>query len=254
MIKRLRHAFYRSLPGRSNLFYRWRRRGLKPRIDRPGVETYSQYGQDLLLSTVLFRGVKNGYFVDIGANDGVTLSNTFLLEKNQGWSGVCVEPQPDIYAKLIANRSCRCIQCCVSTTPGEVDFLQVVGANMLSGMLDSIDGRHRERIRSEVGAESERMIRVPAQRFEDLVPAGTAIDYLSIDTEGAERVILEAIPFDRYPIRVLSVENNYGEPFIHDFLVRRGFHLVVVIGDDEFYVRSGFEVPSFGRIQRALCG
>lgn len=253
MIKRLRHKLYRCLPAGGGFFYRWRRRGLKPRLDSPGAETHAQYGQDLFLTEVLFAGMRDGYFVDIGANDGVTLSNTYLLEKRFDWTGVCVEPQPDIFAKLRANRGCECVNCCVAGEEGEVEFLQVIGANMLSGMVGSIDDRHRERIRSEVGRENERLIRIPARRFDAIVPAGALIDYLSIDTEGAEQVILQAIPFDRYRIRVLSVENNYGEPFIHDFLTARGFRLVAVIGDDEFYVGSDVEVPTFERMEALLC-
>lgn len=253
MIKRLRHKIYRALPAASIFFYRWRRRGLKPRVDSPAAETYAQYGQDLFLTEVLFPGVRGGYFVDIGANDGVTLSNTWLLEKRRGWTGVCVEPQPDIYALLRANRGCECLNCCIASENGEVEFLQVVGANMLSGMVEAIDARHRERIRSEVGQENERLIRIQARRFDAIVPPGAAIDYLSIDTEGAEKTILQAIPFENYRIRVLSVENNYGEPFIHEFLVDKGFRLVAVIGDDEFYVGDDVSVPPFAQIETLLC-
>lgn len=252
MIKQFRHKLYRALPGCS-CFYRWRRRGLKPRVDSPGAETYAQYGQDLFLTEVLFPRLEGGYFVDIGANDGVSLSNTWLLEKRRNWKGVCIEPQPDIFAALRRNRHCECVNCCVSSEEGEVEFLQVIGANMLSGMMDSFDERHRQRIRTEVGPDNERIIRVQARRFDSIVPPGTTIDYLSIDTEGAERVILEAIPFGRYRIRVLSVENNYGEPFIHNFLKGKGFRLVAVIGDDEFYVGGGFPIPSFGQIEAGLC-
>jgi hypothetical protein len=40
----------------------------------------------------LFRGKRGGYFVDLAANDAVALSNTFALETDYGWNGLCIEP------------------------------------------------------------------------------------------------------------------------------------------------------------------
>jgi len=47
-----------------------------------------------------------GYFVDIGAHDGITNSNSYIFEKYFGWSGICVEPNPNLrsYQTLINNR------------------------------------------------------------------------------------------------------------------------------------------------------
>jgi hypothetical protein len=54
-----------------------------------------------------FGGACGGTFVDIGANDGVTISNSHALEESLGWQGVCVEPHPGAFAKLVKNRP-RC--------------------------------------------------------------------------------------------------------------------------------------------------
>ena len=70
--------------------------------------SYSQYGQDVYLINSIFPDRINGYFVDVGAYDGITLSNTFILEKHLGWSGICIEPNPEAFEKLRANRSCIC--------------------------------------------------------------------------------------------------------------------------------------------------
>ena len=50
-------------------------------------------------------GPNPGYFIEIGGFDGVTLSNTYLLEQ-QGWSGLLVEPLPEHFARLDTVRSC----------------------------------------------------------------------------------------------------------------------------------------------------
>ena len=47
---------------------------------------------------------KNGFFIDIGAHDGISLSNTYLLEQEYGWKGICIEPNPSVFKKLCKNR------------------------------------------------------------------------------------------------------------------------------------------------------
>ena len=63
------------------------------------MESYSQIGQDLWVQETL-KNKKNGYFLDIGAHDGIYLSNTYLLEKNYNWNGLCIEGNPLIVDSL----------------------------------------------------------------------------------------------------------------------------------------------------------
>ena len=72
----------------------------------------SQLGQDILVDEY-FGGKRGGVFVDIGAYDGVTFSNTLMLERERGWTGVCIEPLPDVFAELRQNRGCVCVQACI---------------------------------------------------------------------------------------------------------------------------------------------
>src|SRR6266404_4750051 len=78
----------------------------------------SQYLQDILLDRWLFGGITGGTFVDIGAHDGVTYSNSFLFERLRGWGGVCIEPNPAVFAQLAVNRQCTTLNCCVSDVAG----------------------------------------------------------------------------------------------------------------------------------------
>jgi len=82
---------------------------------------YGQCGQDKLIIETLFPGKTNGVFVDIGANDGVTFSNTYLLEK-LGWSGLVIEPIPSIYEQLSTIRECITVSGCVSAVSGKETF------------------------------------------------------------------------------------------------------------------------------------
>ena len=69
-------------------------------------DTYSQFGQDLDVIEY-FKHKKNGYFIEIGATNGIDLSNTYLLEKKYNWNGICIEPQDSTYQDLIKNRDCH---------------------------------------------------------------------------------------------------------------------------------------------------
>ena len=66
----------------------------------------SQAKQDLLVRDI-FQSMKNGYFLDIAANDWIDLSNTYRLEKYLNWTGVCVEPNPMYFVGLLSNRKCE---------------------------------------------------------------------------------------------------------------------------------------------------
>ena len=80
----------------------------------------SQLGQDKIVDEY-FRGKRHGVFVDIGAYDGLTFSNTLMLERERDWTGICIEPLPDIFAELRKNRRCICVQACIGNREeGEV--------------------------------------------------------------------------------------------------------------------------------------
>ena len=69
---------------------------------------YSQCGQDEWVCEVL-GNKKNGVFVEIGSYDGIESSNTLHLEKELGWTGLCIESNPGPYAKCVTNRTCPTI-------------------------------------------------------------------------------------------------------------------------------------------------
>ena len=68
------------------------------------MKQYSQYGQDILLNNLINK--QNGFFIDIGAHDGICFSNSYLFETELEWNGICIEPLPNIFKKLEKNRKC----------------------------------------------------------------------------------------------------------------------------------------------------
>ena len=201
---------------------------------------YGAGGQDIYIAGLLGRP-DHGTFVDIGANDGMTISNTLYFEKELGWNGLAIEPIPGAYEKLKSNRSCRTLNACISDREGTAEFLEVEGrAQMLSGLVTKYDKQHLRRINRSIKrlGGSIKKTEVECMRI------GTAlsrfkinrIDFLSLDTEGGELDILRDIDFNAVPVRAISVENNYFTFAIRDYLSTHGFKHMGTIGVDEIYL------------------
>jgi FkbM family methyltransferase len=150
---------------------------------------YSQAGQDqwVLEKT---NSKKNGYFLDIGAYDGVNYSNTLYLEKNLKWNGICIEPDIMNYQSLIKNRNCICENIAVNSFKGNVPFSS---SEMGSRINDSYD------YFVECDTLENILIKNNAPHF---------IDYLSIDVEGNEIAIIEKFPFNNWKFGAITIEHN----------------------------------------------
>lgn len=211
---------------------------------------YSQSGQDRYLNEQIFKNKTNGIFIDIGAHDGMTFSNTYFFETALGWKGICFEPMPNQFEKLKKNRNCICINACVAPTNDTVPFLWVhsefPNLDMLSGMCQTYDPRHFARLHYELSLNggSYEIVKIPAVCLNDVLHehAIDRVDYLSIDTEGGELEILKSINFEKIHIAAISVENNYQDSTLRPFLESKGFIFVTAFdGFDELYVHNNEE-------------
>jgi FkbM family methyltransferase len=158
----------------------------------------SQIGQDkwVLEKTHFKRG---GYFLDIGAADGLYLSNTYILEKKYGWKGICVEPANKI-KDLRRNRRCIIENSCIYSKSGELVEFQV--DNEISGIKEYFDGAHKR---------NGSIIYVKTITLKDLLKkynSPKVIDFLSIDTEGSEYEIIKNFPFKDYEVKLITIEHN----------------------------------------------
>lgn len=192
---------------------------------------YSQDGQDKYLETFVFKGFENGFFVDVGSHDGVTINNTLFFEKNKNWTGINIEPIKKVYNKLIINRPfCININCAVSNIDGYSEFILNTGyTEMLSGLKNKYDERHFERLfrENELTKSTTEIVTVQTKRLETVFDENNVkiINYLSIDVEGAEFEVIKSINFNKVFIDVIGFENNYNDksiPIIH-FLESMGF-------------------------------
>ena len=210
---------------------------------------YSQLEQDRILDEEIFRGMRDGVFVDVGAHDGTTYSNTRFFEEQRGWTGVCIEPLPEAFERLRATRTCACVRACIGDHDGECEFLRVssprVNTEMLSGVVDRYDPRHRERVDAEVAhyGGSVEVLTLPMRRLKSVLREEgiRRVTLVSIDTEGSELEILRSFDPAAFGVRCLLVENNYADPQIEDTLKERGYRLFRTLhGYEQIYTAVDF--------------
>lgn len=199
---------------------------------------YSQYDQDKF-ADIYFKKKQNGFFLDIGANDGISCSNTLFLEKERGWSGICIEPIPDVFNQLNEIRKSINYNVCISEKEGTVNFRRVHGApEMLSGILEFMTLDHIKRINEECNASNGSFedIKLESRNLNSILESHNVskIDFLSIDTEGAEFTIIKTIDFNKIQITFLSVENNDSSEEIRKYLKSKGYKYIPFITDDFF--------------------
>jgi FkbM family methyltransferase len=205
---------------------------------------YSQIGQDKWVHSII--GDKpNGFFIELGACDGLYLSNTLFFEKTLKWQGICIEPNNNYFKKLKENRSCNVSNELISSVPDkEVDFSICDAA---SGIIDNNIGpfTKKETIVKKKTTTLDRVL--------ETFNAPSVIDYLSLDVEGHEYSILSTFPFEKYKFRCLTVEHNaphvgpVQQNLIREILEKNGYKYVKGNDDvhnwghgpiDDFYIHS----------------
>jgi len=166
----------------------------------------------------LFQQKDNGFFIELGANDGLTQSNTAMLEFMRGWKGILIEPSPSAYELCKVNR------------PGSITLNYACVSNEYTDK--SVKGDFNGKIMSSVDGlrlQSEKTIDVAAITLESILDKYAAyknINFLSLDTEGYELNILKGLNLDKYRPQYMLIEiysKDYKE--IYDYLESKQYTL-----------------------------
>jgi FkbM family methyltransferase len=167
----------------------------------------SQLGQDLV-ALAKFGPDHKGYFVEFGATNGQSLSNTWMLEKYFGWNGIVCEPARRWTAAIEKSRSCAIDHRCVYSKSGD----QVMFSETSIGELSTISAYSGRDMHSSLRRKSKEYFVETVSLYDLLIQhqAPRFIEFLSIDTEGSEFDILEAFDFSEFTFGLICVEHNYS--------------------------------------------
>ena len=182
--------------------------------------------------------LKEFYFVEFGATNGISISNTYLFEKFFGARGIVSEPARIWQKELARNRTCLISNKCVWESSGEkLEFVEATNPD-LSG-LAGYDGPIK-------GKEIKETYQVDTISLNDLLQtfeAPKSINFLSIDTEGSELRILSNFDFKSFQFDVIVCEHAYGKnrEGIRHLLESNGYkrkHKSVSFFDDWYFLES----------------
>ncbi len=183
-----------------------------------------------------FFGGAKGFFADIGANDPQKGSQTWHLEQ-AGWTGILVEPQPDLADTLKQVRSAKVYAVACSSPEHAGGTMPLYAA----GPFSSFDPKL-----AVAGVRAERVIQVPVRTLDDLLidaKAPKPIDFLSIDVEGHEIEVLRGFDFERWQPRLILLEDHVTGRAKHRFMRQAGYSFIRRTGLNSWYVPRQMAVP-----------
>ena len=177
-----------------------------------------------------FFGDSKGYFVEVGANEPRVRSQTWHLEQ-AGWTGILIEPQPDLARELRAMRMAKVFAVACSGPEHEGRTLPL----HVAGPLSSLD-----RSGMAPGAVPQAVIEVPIRTLDSVLTEAKTperFDFLSIDVEGHEIEVLRGFDIARWQPRLILLEDHVADLSKHNYLRAAGYRIV------RRYENNGWYVP-----------
>ena len=153
--------------------------------------SYSQFNQDINILN-FYNDKKNGFFVEAGAQDGCNYSNSYYLEKNNNWNGICVECNPYWYNKLCNNRK-NTLNYNYALYNSDDDCLDFI-SDKIGGCSSILETNKNNDV-----LHNNEIIKVNTKKLTtilDMANAPSFIEFLSLDTEGSEYEILKSHDFN----------------------------------------------------------
>ncbi|MCA0405030.1 MAG: FkbM family methyltransferase [Proteobacteria bacterium] len=203
--------------------------------------SYAQNFEDVILWRALGH-IQNGFYIDIGANDPVldSVSHAFY---QRGWTGISVEPMPDVAEKLRQARPHeRIVEAAVSASQTPVELFCFMASGWTTGARDVAKAV------IEAGTPAQSIFAQPRTLASLLEEAGARdIHWMKIDVEGMEREVLETWSNHSARPWVVVVESiaPHGKQSLHEswepLMSERGYRFVYFDGLNRFYVHEDHE-------------
>jgi hypothetical protein len=203
---------------------------IHPSLLKPRYSYENETANDRWIAEYIFPGKRNGYFLEAGAANGRGGSSCYVLERQLGWTGICVEPHDDFFRELVHNRPNSIHEnVCLAGKAGMVSFVQGAGEPSRPDYCSGI----RENLLTKTGGsdivESGKTVQkaaFPLAEILDKHGAPAVIDYGAFDIEGSELEVLEPFPFSRYTFRAMSLECDASVDRLSRLLTDAGYREV----------------------------
>ena len=197
-----------------------------------------QKGQDKWVIFTVLPFKRKGFFLDLAAADGITHSNSYVLEKLFGWEGICIEPNPVFLKKLRGNRACTIDGSVVSNKHEKVTFR--IDNGQLGGIVaEDTDNSHGVRSDELESAETTTFDALLLNDILEQYSAPNIIDYFSLDVEGSEERIISSIDFKKYRFKCITIERP--TPKVNEILFDNNYIFVKNHKNDSFYIHSSLK-------------
>jgi FkbM family methyltransferase len=174
------------------------------------------YGMNELDRKLLpFLGNRKGFFIEAGANDGITQSNTLFFERHRGWRGLLIEPIPDLAARCRKNRPRSIVENCALVAAGDPrKEVSMQFCNLMSLVKVAMDSEEADREHITKGCAVQGIqsyeVSVPARTLDDVLASHgiEKVDLFSLDVEGYELPVLQGLTKVRPKFLLIEARNR----------------------------------------------
>lgn len=201
---------------------------------------YSQQGEDLFVFlNFINRAREDGRYLELGALDGVTYSNTKFFQDHLKFTGVLIEPLPNVYESLVINRPLdKTYNVAISSSEKPVSFVgNWATAGMTSTMSDTFKRDHHP---------NSNTYQVQSKNLGSLLEEADIgyLDLFCLDVEGAELEVLETMDWS-IPVYVVCIEldgnNEEKDEACREILRNNGFSFEQRMCINEFWVNHTYD-------------
>lgn len=200
----------------------------------------SQSKEDAILWHEFFRGLCQGRYIELGALDGITFSNTHLFSKGLNWTGVLIEASPSNYRKLLQNRQQDELHhsaICKSSR-----MVHVIDNGAVGGIYEFMPKSFRRQWHPRV--KEADMSAVKCQPLVDILRPHSFFDFLSLDVEGGELQVLETVDFSQVKFGVIFFEADGHNPLKNEatksYLQAQGYRHLFTKQRSAWFINNDF--------------
>ena len=215
----------------------------------------SQSQEDKTLLQFFFRGICGGIYIELGALDGLRLSNSYYFGKALDWRGILIEPNPQSFEKLKVNRpEDDLYNYAICSKEKDVHFVEGY-EDATSGIYEFMPLTFKQQWHGRT--EVKDLQKIKCRRLSSVIATskyrGLFIDFLSLDVEGGEFEVLKTINFEEDRFGVIFYEADDHNPIkneaIKTFLEKKGYIFRFHVRGSNYHVNQNWDTIYGGILQ-----